>query len=179
ILRMRCAEHDCRRASEENSVTATDYSLIVKCIAEAKAWPKVVAIANRSGSVQADGREGRTRIVHCRFSEILDVVAQAQIQGELWINAPVILNKKSILIQIGMGLTSGSSGTGKILRERGRRVRGKQCIRVESELSAEKTREEVKDTIEIQVGAELQTVLAACIADYIDELPAFDSRVRW
>src|SRR5262249_11408581 len=75
-----------------------------------------------------------------------------------------------------MRCRTGSSRAGKILCERCGRVCCKQCVRVESELAAEKPREEIEDAIEIEIGTEFQTVLAARVTDDVDELSTLDRR---
>src|SRR6185369_3125475 len=113
VVRVRRAEHDRRRASEENSVTTTHHRLFVKCITEAKTGAKLIVVANRRRRLQADCRQRSTRITHCRIGKILKIVTQTEIQRKLRANAPVVLKKQSILIQIRMGSAAGGSRTGK------------------------------------------------------------------
>src|SRR6188472_1338393 len=77
VLRMRRAEHDRGRASEENSVTAAEHGLVVERITETKTWTKVISIANGRGRVKAYSSKRRARIVHRRVSQVLQVVTQA------------------------------------------------------------------------------------------------------
>src|SRR6185503_9782712 len=109
VLRMRGAEHDRGRASEEDSVTAAHDCLLVKRITESETRSKVVAIAHRSRGVQTYPSQSSTRIVHRRIREILKVVAQTEIQRQLRTHAPVVLNEKTELIQVGMRLRSGGT----------------------------------------------------------------------
>src|SRR5688572_8790026 len=173
---MRRAKHDRRCASKENSITAAHDGLFVKGITETKTWSKVVAVANRRRSVQPSRSQSSARIVHARVSHILQVVTQAKIQSELRSHAPIVLHEESILLEIGIRGPSGSSCAGKILSEGRWCVRSKQCVRVESELTAEQPREEVEHTIEIQVSTKFQTVIPARVTNDVDKLHALDGR---
>src|SRR6185503_9573759 len=101
VLRMRCAEHDRGCASEEDSVTAAQHGLIVEPVTESETWSKVVAIANGCRRVQANCRERSARIVHSRIGEVLQVVTEAEVEGEFRRHAPVVLNEEAELVEIG------------------------------------------------------------------------------
>src|SRR5215217_6436171 len=103
---MRCAEHDRGRTSKKDSVTATQHRLVVKRIAESKAWAKVIAIAHGRRRVQTGSRERQAGIIHRWLGHVLQVVSQAEIQCELRSYAPVILNKQAKLLEVRVGGTS-------------------------------------------------------------------------
>ena len=174
---MGSAGDDRRCASIEDTEATTNHRLLIGRITKTGAWRQVVLVFWTIGSVYAVRQQQRVGVLDRRTGRSLVIVAHAQVKRELGRRAKVVLRESSILRKIRLRRSAGCAGAGKVLRVSRWRIGPKSSVRGESVSAAENSREEIENSIEIEIQSTFPVAATAKIGKIIDELHALDSRL--